>query len=106
MRNDALTQEQLVLLDEEGRKLREMMRTEGWAIMSKLWKSTLERYDSTQGLKSLKEMLARQDALAMMNAWMEAVIQRVSNLEHKEAVRREVEARVARSGMVTVDEES
>lgn len=104
MRNPLLTQQQEELLDSEGRKLREMMKSEGWGIMSRLFKSTVERYDSTHGLTSLKQMLARQDALAMMNAWMEAVVQRVSRLEGKEDIRRQVEERKRTSGMIIVTE--
>lgn len=105
MKKSLLTIEQEQLLDREGRALREMMKHEGWTVMAKLFAGTLENYDSTQGLKSLKEMLARQDALAMMNAWMEQVVQRVSRLDHKETVSREVKARIERSGLVTVSEE-
>ena len=104
-KNGLLAPEQEQILDREGAALREMMKSDGWKVMSKLFKSTVEMYDSTRGLKSLKEMLARQDALAMMNAWMEQVVQRVSRLEHKETMRREVKARVATSGMVHVGQE-
>ena len=110
MKKDILTIEQEQLLDREGDALREMMKSDGWKVMSKLFMGTVEMYDSTRGLSSLKQMLARQDALAMMNAWMEQVVQRVSRLDHKETVRREVRRRVADSGLVTVsdteDEES
>lgn len=101
-KNGLLTPEQEQLLDLEGIALREMMRTDGWKVVSKLFKSTVESYDSTRGLKTLKDMLARQDALAMMNAWMEQVVQRVSRLDHKDAVRAEVRSRLAASGMVQV----
>ncbi len=99
-----LSKEQEALLDAEGHKLREMIRSEGWSIMIRLFKSTVAMYDSTRGLKTLKEMLARQDALAMMNAWMEAVVQRVSRLEHKESIRRDVHERASRSGTIVVDD--
>lgn len=104
MKNGLLTKEQEELLDREGDKLREMMKSDGWAVMAKLFHSTVERYDSTHGLKTLKEMLARQDALAMMNAWMESVVQRVSRLEHKQEVARAVASRKAASGIITVEE--
>lgn len=103
MKQSALSEAQESLLNAEGDKLREMMRSEGWAVMSRLFKSTVEMYDSTRGLKTLKEMLARQDALAMMNAWMEAVVQRVARLEHKEAVSKEVRNRMAVSGLVRIE---
>jgi hypothetical protein len=61
-------------------------------------------YDSTHGLKTLREMLARQDSIAMMNAWMEHIVQRVSNLEHKETVSRDMRARMSASGLVTIPE--
>lgn len=99
-----LTAQQEQLLDRDGAALREMMKSDGWKAMSKLFRDTVEMYDSTHGLTSLKQMLARQDALAMMNAWMEQVVQRVSHLEHKEAVARDVKARVSTSGMVTIPE--
>lgn len=106
MKPNALLKEQEELLDREGAELREMMKSDGWKVMSKLFKMTVEGYDSTRGLKTLKEMLARQDALVMMNAWMEAVIQRVSRLEHKETVRREVSERASRNGMIVVEDEA
>lgn len=105
MKKDILTERQEGLLDHEGAKLREMMNHEGWVVMSKLFKDTVEMYDSTHGLKTLKEMLARQDALAMMNSWMEAVVQRVKRLEHKEGISRMVHERVSRSGMLVVEED-
>ena len=105
MNKDLLNAEQEKLLDLEGAKLREMMKSEGWGVMSKLFKGTVEMFDSTHGLKTLKEMLARQDALAMMNAWMEQVVQRVSRLDHKDAVRKEVHERASKSGMIVVSED-
>lgn len=103
-KDDLLNARQEQLLDREGAALREMMKSDGWKVMSKLFKDTVEMYDSTRGLTSLKQMLARQDSLAMMNAWMEQVVQRVSRLEHKETVARDVRARVSTSGMVTIPE--
>ncbi len=104
MTQDVLSKKQQELLEAEGFKLREMMKHEGWAVMAKLFKSTVEHHDSTQGIKTLKELLAKQYALAMMNEWMEAVVQRVSGLEHKEAIRRDVHEKMSRSGMVVVSE--
>lgn len=104
MNSTTLTKNQEQLLDLEGAKLREMMKSEGWAVMSKLFKMTVERYDSTQGIKTIKELLARQYSLAMMNEWMETVVQRVSRLDHNDAMRRMVNDRVSNSGMVIVNE--
>lgn len=105
MNKNLLNAEQERLLDLEGDKLRTMMQSEGWVVMSKLFKGTVEMFDSTRGLKTLKEMLAKQDAIAMMNAWMEQVVQRVERLNHKDAMRREVRERASKSGMVVVSEE-
>jgi len=104
MKNDALTKEQVEILDREGAALREMMKSEGWKVASKLFHSTLVRYDSTQGILTMKALLGRQDAIRMLNDWMEAIVQRVSRLTHNEAVRREVKERIGRSGIVTVDD--
>jgi len=104
MRN-TLTEEQIRLLDAEGRHLRDMMQTEGWKILARLFTSTVERHDSIHGIKTLKEMLARQEAVAMMNEWMEAIIQRTSLLEHKAEIARQVHERKSMSGLVTVGEE-
>jgi hypothetical protein len=105
MRPNPFSKEQEAFLDAEGSKLRDMMKHEGWTVMSRLFKSTVEMYDSTHGLTTLKQVLARQDALAMMNAWMEMLVQRVSRLDGKEEVKRQVSERLAKSGMIVVSEE-
>lgn len=102
---ETLTPEQQRLLDTEGKHLREMMLTEGWKVLCRLFKSTVERHDSIHGIKTLKEMLAKQEAVAMMNEWMEAIIQRTSLLEHKAEIARQVHERKSMSGLVTVAEE-
>lgn len=105
MRPGTLTEEQERTLDFEGNALREMMKSDGWKVMAKIFHSTLQRYDSTHGIETLKALMARKDAISMLNDWMEAVVQKVSKLEHKETIRRAVREKLSRSGLVTIGEE-
>lgn len=104
MRPDALTPEQEAFLDKEGYALREMMGSDGWKILSRLFAETVASYDTTKGIRTVKELYARQDAIAMMNAWMEAIVRRTERLRHKESVKAQVKERMASSGLVRMEE--
>lgn len=97
-------QERLFL--EDGVRLRELMRHEGWPIMAKLFKMSVEAYDSTKGIKTLKELLARQDAIAMMNMWMEMVVQRVEKVKFRESIDLKKKEYRLKNGLVVLPEEN
>lgn len=102
--DQALTAEQERQLDKEGHDLREMMKSDGWAVLSRAFTKTLAAYDTTRDITTVKELLARKDAIRMMNAWMEDLLHLVERLERKEDMRLSISRKISESGIMRVME--
>lgn len=103
---DFWTEEMKKLVASDGRKLMELSKHEGWGPLSRLFKLAVESLDTVQGVKTLRDMQARQEAIRGMNFWMEMVVREIE--AYNGSIRteeRKAEAK-RRSPHVVLDEDS